>query len=72
MDDPDIAPNITAAIKVAYANPPGTQPTRESANLNKPPTKPNFSIKNPAYIKNGIAINVYLVRKAKNALNNVG
>jgi hypothetical protein len=71
VDEPEIAPNKTAASKVAYANPPGTHPTTESANLKRPATSPVFSIKNPAKIKNGIATNVYFVRKLKKASNSV-
>ncbi len=48
VEEPDIAPNKTAAKSVAYAKPPGTQPTKESANLNKPATRPVLSIKKPA------------------------
>ena len=71
VDEPEIAPNRTADNKVAYAKPPGTQPTNASANLNKLATKPVFSIKNPAKIKNGIATKVYFVKKLKKASNNV-
>ena len=48
VDDPEIAPNKTAANKVAYAKPPGTQPTSASANLKRLPTNPVRSIKKPA------------------------